>query len=151
MQAQILNATIEALMPCGNSFAELNRKDEDDNRSAGQIKFDEDKAINKVLKFGDHIDLINDAVERSSAVLSEKLGVAGSAICTAIGEAGFVVMDRLRDACLSEDDAETGRLICWCLPVALPPESIDTAEIGSTVNRLIRDYAKSVAQANGNL
>ncbi len=108
MQAQILNATIEALMPCSNSFAELNRKDEDDNRSAGQIKFDEDKAINKVLKFGDHIDLIVEAVAESAEPVD---------------------FDRIRDAALKGDDLESGRIF----------------------NRLIRDYAKSVAQANGNL
>ncbi|MGH1372948.1 MAG: hypothetical protein ACRBBW_12990 [Cellvibrionaceae bacterium] len=151
MYAPSLNAAVDAMMPDSNSFAELNRKCDDETRSAGQIKFDEDKAANKALKLGDHIDLINEAVERSSELLSEKLGVAGGVICTAIGEVGYVVMDRIRDACLSEDDAETGRLICWCLPISLPPESIDTVSVGAIVNQIIRDYAKSVAQKSGTL
>jgi len=108
MHAQSLNAAFEAIMPCSNTFAELNRKSDDDNRSADQIKFDEDKAINKVLKFGNHCNVIAEAISESAESID---------------------FDRIRDAALKGDDLESGRI----------------------VNRLIRDYAKSVAQANGNL
>jgi len=83
-----LNNSINDALPCRISFDELYRKPLEDERTAGQIKYDIERAVSRVVKLGDHQTLISESV----------------------AESDYLLVDRAQDAFLKMDKAELGEL-----------------------------------------